>query len=363
MTSHLDHLLKKFDESLPLDRARTIPSSWYFEPEILELERQNVFAGTWQFAGRIDQLKESGRFVTCEIAGEPILIVRDEEGELRAFHNVCRHRAAQVVNLPEGSLTKLRCRYHGWTYDLKGRLRGTPEFAGVEEFCKQEEGLCPVEVAIWGPLVFVHQDRPTSPLADYLKPLPEKTASWKLEQLRFVRRKEYEIACNWKVYVDNFQDGGYHVNTVHPTLAGSLDYSQYRTENEGQTSVQISPIKPSADAMVRKVRSGSQAMYWWIFPNLMINLYQGIMDINVVQPLGPDRCRVLFDFYFQEGEEPEFMEQSIAIADQIQREDMEICEEVQKGLRSRSYETGRFSVKRESGDFHFHRLLARYLRS
>jgi choline monooxygenase len=310
-------------------------------------------------------VREPGAYFTFDLAGEPILVLRDDEGTLRAFYNVCRHRAAQVMNLPEGKATRLRCRYHGWTYDLKGRLRGTPEFDGVADFCKEEQGLAPLRVATWGPLVFVHPE-PRQPLPEYLAPLPEKTAPLGLDRLRFVERRDYVLQCNWKVYVDNYQDGGYHVNTVHPALAGALDYAHYRTEIAGNTSVQISPLKPPDDPELAKVRAGDNAYYWWIFPNLMINLYQGVMDTNLVLPLGTERCRVLFDFYFADTEGDEarrFVEQSVAVAEQVQQEDIGICEEVQRGLNSRSFDTGRFSVKREAGGYYFHQLLARQLKN
>jgi choline monooxygenase len=365
MTSHLQELLNAFDSGLPLARARTIPGRWYHDPEIYALECRRVFGGSWQMVGRVDQVARPGSFVTAEIAGEPILVVRDEQGTLRAFHNVCRHRAAQVINLPEGQVSKLRCRYHGWTYDLQGRLRGTPEWDGVEDFCKENEGLVPLAVASCGPLIFVHEGKPPQSLPDFLAPFPQRTEGLGLDKLHFAGRRDYDIACNWKVFVDNYQDGGYHVNTVHPGLAGALDYAHYRTENFANASVQTSPLKPADDATVGKVRTGSHAYYWWIFPNLMINLYQGVMDTNLVLPLGPDRCRVIFDFYFAEtdGEENQkFISDSIAVAHQVQLEDLGVCSEVQRGLQSSSYDTGRFSVKRESGGYHFHRLLARRLR-
>jgi choline monooxygenase len=356
--------LQEFDPALPLERARTIPSSWYFDPEIYALECRGIFGKSWLYAGRAELVREPGSFMTAIIAGEPIVVVRDEQGVLRAFHNVCRHRAAQVMNEPCGKASRLRCRYHGWTYDLAGRLHGTPEFAGVEEFRKEDSGLVPLAVDLCSPLVFVHAGTPEQSLAEFLKPFPEKMTGAGLDQLRFVERKEYELACNWKVFVDNYLDGGYHVNTVHPGLAGALDYSQYRTEVFALTSVQISPLKPAEDATVRKVRSGTNAYYWWIFPNLMVNMYQGVMDTNLVLPLGPDRCRVLFDFYFADTESDEarrYIRDSIAVAHQIQLEDQGVCEEVQRGLQSRSFRTGRFSVKREAGGYHFHQLLGQKL--
>jgi choline monooxygenase len=225
MTPSLHDKLRRFDPALPLERAHTIPSLWYHDPEVYERERQAVFAGTWQMVGRADQVAEPGSYLTHDLAGEPVVVVRDREGVLRAFYNVCRHRAAQILTEPQGQATKLRCRYHGWTYDLAGRLRGTPEFDGVAGFCKEAEGLVPLAVDTWGPLVFVHQDpRPPQPLHEFLAPLPERAGPL-IEGMKFVERRAYELACNWKVYVDNYQDGGYHINTVHPGLASAVNYA------------------------------------------------------------------------------------------------------------------------------------------
>ena len=366
MRKSLRTKLAAFDADRPLARALTIPSGWYHDPEISDTERQRVFGNTWQAVGRADQVATPGGFFTAELAGEPILVVRDEAGVLRAFYNVCRHRAARVVAEPEGQLKKLRCRYHGWTYDLAGKLRGTPEFDGVADFCREDNGLPEIAVATWGPVVWVNLGQSPPPLAQFLAPLPERTKGTGLEELRFVERREYKLACNWKVFVDNFLDGGYHVNTVHPGLAGVLDYAHYRTEIHGPTSVQVSPLKPvehAGDQSVAMVRGGEVAMYWWVFPNFMLNLYEGVMDTNLVLPLGPERCRVIFDFFFAPGESDRsaFIRESIAVAHRIQQEDVDICEEVQRGLRSRAFDAGRFSVKREAAGYHFHQLLARRL--
>ncbi len=364
MSDRLRELLAAFDPELPLERARTIPAAWYHDPDLAALERRAVFGDTWQVAGRADLVADKGTYLTCDVAGEPVLVVRDGDGVLRAFANVCRHRAAPVMTEPSGRASRLRCRYHGWTYDLTGRLRGTPEFDGVADFCRDEQGLPPLAVAAWGPYVWVHTSRQPGPLDDALAPLPAETAG-RLESLRFAERRTYDLACNWKVYVDNYLDGGYHVNTVHPALAGVLDYTRYRTETYARTSVQRSPLVSAGPADgVSAVRSGAEAQYWWVFPNFMLNLYDGVLDTNLVQPLAPDRCRVVFDFYFAEtdGEAAQrFIRDSVEVAEQVQREDVTICEEVQRGLASRSFDTGRFSVRREAAGYHFHRLLARQL--
>lgn len=345
-----------FDPTLPLERARTIPSHWYFDPAVLERERETAFSG-WQAVGRLDRVTGQGAYFTADVAGEPIAVVRDDAGVLRAFHNVCRHRAAPVLTEPCGHTTKLRCRYHGWTYDLAGRLRGTPEFEGVENFDRDANGLVPMAVDTWGPTVWVHPGTPRQSLAEFLNPMPTMTKEFAIERQRWHTRREYELSCNWKVYADNYLDGGYHIHSIHPGLSGVIDYAKYRTETYAHSSVQLSPLKP-AEAVEGAVRTGATAHYWWVYPNFMVNLYSGVMDTNLVLPLGPNRCRVVFDFYFAEGTDESFMRQSVDVAEKVQQEDVSICEDVQRGLHSRSYTTGRFSVKRENAGYHFHRLLA-----
>jgi choline monooxygenase len=362
--------LGRFDPTLPLDRARTIPAAWYTDPNIYRAECRTIFAGVWQAAGRAEPVAAPGTFFATELPGRPVVVVRDEAGTLRAFANVCRHRAARVVSAPEGKATRLRCRYHGWTYDLAGRLRGAPEFDGVADFRREDQSLPELAVDTWGPFVWVHPGRPSAPLADWLAPLPRLAAGLGIEALRFVERREYVLACNWKVFVDNYLDGGYHVNTVHPALAGILDYTHYRTDVFANASVQTSPLRASDatdDGLATgKVRTGASAFYAWVFPNFMVNAYQGVMDTNLVLPLGPDRCRVVFDFYFAAAEgaaAKEFIAESIAVADRVQREDMAICEEVQHGLAGGTFDVGRYSVRREAAVYHFHRLLAEGLRA
>jgi choline monooxygenase len=360
----LQSLLAGFDPDLPLDRAKTIPNTWYTDPRVFEAERYAVFGNSWQAVGRVEQVRETGAYLTAVIAGEPVLVVRGEDGVLRAFFNVCRHRAAPILTAGCGTASKLRCRYHGWTYDLAGQLRGTPEFDGVCDFRKEDNGLVPVgAVAEWGPFVWVHLDPPREPVTAFLDPLPTWAESrGAFDGLEYFASRTFEVGCNWKVYVDNYLDGGYHVNTVHPDLAGVLDYKEYRTTAHGHTSLQSSPLKP-AEGATGKTRSGDLAAYWWVWPNFMVNVYPGVMDTNLVLPVGVDRCRVVFDYYFAAGTDTEFARDSMAVTDQVQAEDVGICEDVQRGLNSRSYATGRFSVRREVAGYHFHQLLGRRLQT
>lgn len=355
MSAAGDNWLRHFDPTLPLARARALPACWYTDPAVYADERTHLFSREWLVAGRSELVSAPGSFLTFEAAGRPIVVVRDQAGVLRAFDNVCRHRAAIVMTDPCGAATRLRCRYHGWTYDLAGRLRGTPELDGTQDFDRDQHGLNELRSEVWGPWVAVHAGAPSRSFAESLHPLPDR-ASNALFGLQFFRRTEYTLRCNWKVYVDNYLDGGYHVNTVHPELADMLDYSQYRIETFDKTSVQSSPLTTGAGS----VRSG-RAQYWYVFPNFMINIYDGVMDTNTVLPVDASTCRVIFDYYFaNEGPaaDPEYRESSIRVADQVQLEDISICESVQRGLTSGAYRPGPYSVRREAAAFQFHCLLA-----
>ena len=324
----------------PLARASTIPARWYTDPAIAALERRAVWSRSWQPVGRVAQLAEPGAYVTAEVAGEPIVVVRGADGALRAFFNVCRHHAAAVMTQPCGKADRLRCPYHGWTYDLAGRLRGVPELDGVEGFERDAMGLVPVAVDTWEGLVFVYVDPGPAgppPLAGQLGALVGQVAPLGLGQLAFYARRTYTLACNWKVYVDNYLDGGYHVPHLHQRLGAVLSYTDYTIECFDRFCLQAAPIAPGpgADAEAAAVRTG-RALYYWIYPNLMLNWYPGHLDVNLVVPLAVDRTAVIFDFYFADvGPSGEAHNQaSVALAEQIQDEDVAICESVQRGQQA-----------------------------
>lgn len=356
MSDGLSEKIRGYDPNRPLERAATIPASWYRDHDVFELERRRVFSGNWMVVGRTDQVREAGQFLTSDLAGEPILVVRGRDGVLRGFFNVCRHHAAAVCAEPEGCATALKCPYHGWTYGLDGALKGVPEFDGVCDFDRASHGLMPVRVGVWEHFVFVALDDSLPELDDYLGELPGRVAPLRLAKLQFHERRTYDLTCNWKVYVDNYLDGGYHVPHIHKGLGSVLDYAAYSIENFGRCCVQSSPIDASGgEAETASVRGGATAHYFWAYPNFMVNWYEGIADSNLVLPLGVDRCRVIFDFFFADGVTERA--RSIAVSERIQREDIDICESVQRGLGSRAYDTGRLSVRREAGEHLFHRLL------
>ena len=365
MRSTLPEILGSYQDQSPLEEAFTIPASWYVDERIAELERQYVFGGTWQVVAGVEQLQHSGQFVTRELAGEPIVVVRANDGKLHAFYNVCRHHAAAVVTELEGSASIFRCPYHGWSYGLDGSLKGAPEFDGVCKFDRAQNGLVPVQVATWEQFVFVNLDPSASSLETFLGRLIHRTRPLNLMRPHFFERRTYTLNCNWKVFVDNYLDGGYHVPHLHKALNSVLDYRQYTIENEDRYCLQSSPmVAGDEDAATSATRQGDRAWYFWQYPNFMINLYAGYMDTNLVLPDGVDRCKVIFDFYFDDVSEEaaERNRQSIAVGERVNDEDVGICESVQRGLHSRAYGAGRLSVRREAGEHLFHRLLANDLK-
>jgi choline monooxygenase len=365
----LKQVIDSYNATAPLAKASTIPSAWYTDQRIFELEKQTVFNHSWHLAARTDQLCAPGNYVTCEIAGEPIVVVRGHDGVVRGFFNVCRHHAAAVMTEAEGHANQMRCPYHGWTYSLEGELKGTPDFTDVCNFDRSRNALVPVEIAQWESWLFARlaseQQPPlantTAPLAEFLGPeFVAPIQALGLNNLHSMKRHRYILDCNWKVFVDNYLDGGYHVPHLHKGLDGVLDYSNYTIENGAHFCLQSSPMVSRADDdQVGAVRSGQRALYYWLYPNFMINWYEGVLDTNLVRPLAIDRTEVIFDFYFADvsAAARERNLASIAVGDRIQQEDLDICESVQSGLRSRAYTAGRLSVRREAGEHLFHRLL------
>ncbi len=344
-------------ESLPVERSTTIPSAWYTDPRFHVVDRDAVFAATWQGIGHVCMVPNPGDYFLATVADNPVIVLRDGDGALRAFYNVCRHRGGPLAVEPTGCVKALTCKYHGWTYLLDGSLRGVPQFDRTELFDKRDFGLVPIHLDTWEDFLFVHlADRPTPPLAEVFAGIAERIYPNRLTTKRMVRRLEYQVPANWKIYVDNFLEG-YHIPHVHPELNRSLDYLSYRTENGAWHSLQHSPLKGDN---VYTGDNGGEAFYYWIYPNFMVNVLPHRVQVNLVVPEGPDRCRVLFWYYFDEPEAPGRAEQiaaDIHYSEVVQLEDGDICHRVHQGLSSRAYDRGRFSAEMESGVHHFQQLL------
>lgn len=347
-----------FDERL--ERAATLPSSLYMGDAVFAQEKRRIFNRTWQLAGRLEQLPEVGSFFTCDIAGEPVVIARGKDEKIRGFFNVCRHRAGPVAQ-GAGCRSSLQCAYHGWTYALDGKLLATPAFEGVECFNKNENGLVPIRVELWEQFIFVNLDLQSAPLTEYFKDLPQRTEKFDISKMRFVERRDYVIDCNWKVYVDNFLEG-YHLPLVHPGLMRELDFANYRTLTHRYYSMQDAPIRKSSGNDARRYYASdaqTEALYFWVFPNLMVNINPETLSTNLIVPLAPEKTLTIFEWFAQDVASEDAknrMLATIAFSDEVQQEDIAICEAVQRGLRSVSYDRGRYSVRFENGLHHFHLL-------
>ena len=355
-------MFRKSDMSFQFDSrlafASTIPSSYYTAAGVLAEEQRKIFATTWQLAGSSDRVREPGQFFTTTLAGEPLLIVRGSDSVLRALSNVCRHRAGPVAK-GEGKRPVLQCGYHGWTYSLDGRLATTPEFDGVQCFERSSVALPQFRIEEWHGLAFVTLDPSAPSLGEFLAGLSSDMPGHDHSGFRLAARKNWEIDCNWKVYVDNYLEG-YHIPIVHPGLFRELDYPNYRTETRKNYSIQFAPTK-RADR-IRTTSGDSEVRYFWLYPNLMLNVYPDNFSTNLIVPLGHNRTMTVFEWFFRDPDDPKTrseLAETIAFSDEIQLEDIGICEAVQRGLGSSTYTSGRYSPQRENGVHHFHRLYAR----
>jgi choline monooxygenase len=352
--------------TLPIDpdgniaRASTLAAPLYFSSETFAEEKNRIFSCTWQLVGHVHQAAKPGDYFTFDLLGEPLVVVRGEDGILRAFHNVCRHRAGPPAT-GCGNRKLFRCSYHGWTYRLDGALLVTPEFDGVEDFDPREFGLTPVRLEEWFNLIFVNLDEEAEPLIASLGNLPAQAGKFEFGNMKFFERRAYDMKCNWKTYVDNYLEG-YHLPSVHPGLNRELNYNEYVVEPAARHVRQWSPIRGAqpGDAAPRRYRQAREdltADYFWVFPNWMLNCYPDNVSVNMILPLEPERTLAIFEWYLpKKALGSEAARKSVAFSDEIQGEDIAICEVVQKNLHSRSYTSGRYSVKQEKGVHAFHRI-------
>ncbi|MGE0131675.1 MAG: aromatic ring-hydroxylating dioxygenase subunit alpha [Blastocatellales bacterium] len=364
--------LLNFDFEERIERAETLPARCYTDPAYLALEQRQIFNRTWQLVGRLDQVSEPGGYFTADVGEEPVVIVRGHDGELtqalRGFHNVCRHRAGPVAQ-GCGQRKNFQCGYHGWTYATDGRLIGAPDFDGVECFNRDEMGLIPIQVQTWEQFIFAKLDGGANKLSllNFFEDIPALTKHCRVSEMKFAERRDYVINCNWKVYVDNYAEG-YHVPIIHPSLMREIDYQRYRTITRRYYSLQDAPIKSGEDANRRYSATPEQneALYFWVFPNLMLNTYPDNLSTNLIVPLGHDRTLTIFEWYFHDVESDKAkgrIKTTVDLSDEIQQEDIWICEEVQKRLKSIAYDRGRYSVRRENGVHHFHSLWYEFMKT
>jgi choline monooxygenase len=330
-----------------------LPAEWYHSPEIFQRERRQIFACEWQLLGPVALLPQPGDYVATEVSGWRIFVIRDRDGGLRGFHNLCRHRAGHFFADGHGHCDVLRCKYHGWVYGTDGRLRATPAFGEAAWFDKSDYPLYPIRVESWRGLLFVNLDRAARPLESCLGDLPEMTAAFPIERFTCVQQVEFEIACNWKTYTDNFVEG-YHIPSIHPWLNSKIDFSRF--EASGRENIVV---------MKAPQREGSiyDGLWLWAYPNMTLSVYPEGMNTSRIMPLDQRRSRLVYHFYFADTEPEGAAARTAAIETNcsIVREDFGICEAAQRNLEAGLFTCGPLSPKQEEGVRYFHDRLRRSL--
>jgi phenylpropionate dioxygenase-like ring-hydroxylating dioxygenase large terminal subunit len=336
----------------PATATDTLPYRWYSDPAVEELERELIFRRHWQYAGHLGELDGPGSMVPTRVGGLPVVLVLDREGELRAFLNVCRHRGAVLVQEPQRRGT-IQCPYHAWTYGLGGELRAAPRSKHEPGFEAEGLGLVPVAVDSWGPFVFVNPDLAAAPLSEALGDLPRTVAAAGLdiERLRFHRRVPYTIAANWKIGIENYLEC-YHCRLNHPDLMHVIDEDRLTHELSGLRMSQFAPPHPDAlsgRAVYDAHGELATSQFHLLFPTLKLNTYPGRPNLSIgpMWPEGTDRAAAWLDYFFADGEDPEWVEAVFTFDDQVGVEDRDLVAAVQQGAGSGALPGGRLLAESE----------------
>ncbi|MBS1707363.1 MAG: aromatic ring-hydroxylating dioxygenase subunit alpha [Armatimonadetes bacterium] len=356
--------MSQFQVDADIASASTLPSAFYTDAAIFDAAKEKIFARTWQWATTLDHVRVPGQVFPFNLLegclDEPLLITRDMDDQVRCLSNVCTHRGNLVCD-GAGVEKSLRCRYHGRRFGLDGNCSFMPEFEGVEGFPGVADNLPQIPVGLWRQFYFVNLALQIT-LEDQFTDVENRVGWMPIQDFAFApsRARDYLVKAHWALYIDNYLEG-FHIPYVHPALNDALDYGSYTTELLQHGNLQLGVAgegEPSFDLPTSSPDHGRRigAYYFWLFPNLMLNFYPWGLSVNVVRPLGPALTKVSFlPFVWDESK----LDQGAGAAlDRVEREDEAIVEAVQKGLRSRFYDRGRYSIKRECGVHQFHRMVA-----
>lgn len=342
----------------------TLPASWYTSEAVFSQEMRSIFSRYWQYACRIDEVAQPGDYVTCRAGNVPIIVLRNRGNEIAAFVNVCRHRGAEIIrDGGRGNRSTLQCHYHAWTWDLDGRLRAAPGSEHEPCFKNEDHPLAPVAVALLGPFVFVKPDAQAPGWEETAGELPHilNGSAKPLTALQHRERRTYDMKANWKIVVENFLEC-YHCPIAHKGFADLIDLNEYTITPHRYFSVQRGPLKSSAKTQpdttcFSQQEGGQEGIYNFLWPNFMVNVYpgRGNASVNIILPVAPDRTLAVYDFYFEEGM-PD-AETIVEFIDQVQQEDIILCESVQRGLGSGFYSQGKLMIRYENAIQHFQGLV------
>jgi choline monooxygenase len=320
--------------------AATLPFSWYSDEEVLRRERAAIFARSWQYAGRVEEISEPGSFLATDAGGVPILVTRDREGVLRAFLNVCRHRGA-VLTEGCGRRATIQCQYHAWTYELDGSLRTAPRSDREESFDNADWSLLPASVGTWGPFLFVNPDADAVTLEEHLGDLPEILArAIDIDSLVFHSRIEFGSNANWKVVVENFLEC-YHCPTAHPAFSEEVDVhpDRYLLEAHPTFAAQFATAK----------RTGERGQFHLLYPNTGLNVFPGPANLSIgpIVPSGAGRTERFLDYFFAPDVDAGWRDEFYEFDAQVGREDSALVESVDRGMASGLLERGRLLLSSE----------------
>jgi len=356
--------LPVFDEVADsLKAGLTLPSSWYTTRDYFELEQRRIFDRAWICVGHTRELARGGDYLTARIGSVPIVVTRDDDGELHGLVNVCRHRAHEVAR-GTGNRRTLQCPYHGWTYNLDGSFRAAPR-ADRELACERSDlGLLNVRVACWGPFVFTNLDASAPTLDNVLGGLPELLSSYGFDFSRLEHRRQvvYELATNWKVYVENSIEC-YHCPVAHSDLTRVVEMSPdvYKLTAANFVMTHESRLRDrggdGSGPLLERRDEIPEFQFYYVWPSFMIAPSPNRLWVGVFEPLDERSTRVVTDFYFGDGFSDGVVEESIAFSDQVITEDKALVESVQRGLRSGRVEYGRLLPESEKLIKHFQQLV------
>jgi glycine betaine catabolism A len=339
--------------------AATLPQRYFVSEEIFAEERERIFRNHWLCVGHQNQLANPGDYFVAQVAGETLIVVRDQVEVIRCFYNVCRHRGTRLCEQPSGRLhATIQCPYHAWTYGLDGRLIGAPHMDGVAGFDKAGYSLHSVALELWEGFIFVNLADDPAPLASVFEPLAGKFNHWNLPKLRSARRIEYDVRANWKLIFQNYNEC-YHCPLVHPALARLTPYDA--AENDlcegpflgGFMPITKGSLTTSGRACAPPVgeindENQHRVFYYSIFPNLLLSLHPDYVLLHQVWPRSPEQVTIVCDWLFRAdafGRSEFHPEDAIEFWDVTNRQDWHICELSQQGIASRAYTSGPYSPR------------------
>jgi Rieske 2Fe-2S family protein len=348
--------------------AKTLPQQYFVSEKIFEEEQTKIFAQQWILVGHQSQIAKAGDYFTAQVAGESLIMVRDQRSIIRGFYNVCRHRGTRLCEDNAGQLRAIQCPYHAWTYALDGRLIGASHMDEVPGFDKADYSLQPVNLALSQGFIFVNlaDARKASterdgymPLEEWFAPLTGKFTHWNLARLRSAKRIEYDVGANWKLIFENYSEC-YHCPGVHPALQKLTPYDLAENDLcEGPFLGGFMPITKGKSLTMSgnacalsvgdiKAEDHARVFYYSIFPNMLLSMHPDYVMVHQLWPKSPQWTLIFCDWFFH----PDAFDRSdfhpndaIEFWDMTNKQDWHVCELSQQGISSRAYEPGPYSAR------------------